>query len=49
MENAVLLNGAKWVGAVVLVIAAAIFIYLGAVLQVYLIAWVVELIGIIFN
>ena len=38
----------KWVGSAVAVPVLAIAIYLGAVLQVYLIAWVVEIIGRIF-
>jgi len=40
---------AKWVGGAVAVPLIAIVLYLGAVFQVYLIAWIVELIGIIFN
>ena len=39
---------AKWVGAAVAVPLIAIVLYLGAVFQVYLIAWIVELIGTIF-
>ncbi len=38
----------KWVGSAVAVVAIAIGLYLGAVFQVYLIAWIVELIGTIF-
>lgn len=39
---------AKWVGSAIAVPLLAIAIYLFAVLQVYIIAWVVWLIGIIF-
>jgi hypothetical protein len=39
---------AKWVGGAVAVPVIAIAIYLGGVFQVYLIAWIVELIGNIF-
>jgi len=39
----------KYVGAAILVPVAAILIYLGGVFSVYLIAWVVALIGIIFT
>jgi Na+(H+)/acetate symporter ActP len=49
MDNPALATAAKWVGAAVFVVVAAIVIYLGAVLSVYVIAWVVELIGIIFD
>jgi hypothetical protein len=49
MESTNLVLAAKWVGAAVFVFVAAVALYLGAVLQVYLIAWVVELIGIIFD
>lgn len=38
----------KWVGSAVAVVVLAIAIYLGAVLQVYVLAWVVEIIGRIF-
>lgn len=38
-------NAAKWVGATVGTIALALVIYLGAVLQVYVLAWVIEIIG----
>ena len=41
-------TAAKWVGSAIAVPALAIAIYLGAVLQVYVIAWVVEIIGRIF-
>jgi hypothetical protein len=40
---------AKWVGGAVAVPVIAIAIYLFGVFNVYLIAWIVELIGIIFN
>lgn len=49
MDNAALITGAKWVGAAVFVLVAAIVIYLGAVFSVYLIAWVIDLIGTIFG
>ncbi len=39
----------KWGGSLVLVAFLAIAIYLGAVLQVYAIAWVVEFIGWLFG
>ncbi len=39
---------AKWVGSAVAVPALAVAIYLGAVVQVYVIAWAVEIIGRIF-
>jgi hypothetical protein len=39
----------KYVGAAILVVIAAILIYLFGVLNVYVIAWIVELIGFIFN
>jgi hypothetical protein len=38
----------KWVGSAIAVPVLAVAIYLGAVLQVYLLAWVVEIIGRIF-
>ncbi len=40
---------AKWVGGAIAVPLIALVLYLGAVFQVYLLAWVVELIGIIFD
>ena len=49
MDNAALLNTAKWVGAAVAVVVIAIGLYLGAVLSVYLLAWIIELIGMIFE
>lgn len=39
----------KWVGSAVAVFLLAIGIYLFGVLNVYIIAWIVDLIGIIFN
>jgi len=39
----------KWVGSAVAIFVIAVGIYLGAVLSVYLIAWIVDLIGIIFD
>jgi hypothetical protein len=38
----------KWVGSAIAVPVLAIAIYLGAVFQVYALAWVVEIIGRIF-
>jgi general stress protein CsbA len=49
VDNATLITGAKWVGAAVAVVVIAIALYLGAVLSVYIIAWVIDLIGIIFD
>jgi hypothetical protein len=43
------LVAAKWVGSAVAVGVIALALYLGAVLQVYLLAWVIELIGKIFG
>ena len=40
---------AKWIGGAIAVPLIAIVLYLGAVLNVYIIAWIVELIGIIFD
>jgi hypothetical protein len=42
-------TAAMWILAAIVVVVLAIIIYLGAVLSVYVIAWVVELIGIIFD
>jgi hypothetical protein len=39
----------KWVGSAVAVAFLAIAIYLGAVFQVYLIAWIVQFIGWLFG
>jgi hypothetical protein len=49
VDNAALITGAKWLGALVAIIVLAIVIYLGAVLSVYVIAWILDLIGIIFD
>jgi hypothetical protein len=50
VENAApLVTAAKWVGAAVAVVAIGIILYLGAVLSVYILAWVLDLIGIIFD
>jgi hypothetical protein len=43
------LVAAKWVGSAVAVAVIALALYLGAVLQVYLLAWVIEVIGNIFG
>ena len=39
---------AKWVGSAIAVPVLAIAIYLGGVLQLYILAWVIALIGNIF-
>jgi hypothetical protein len=39
---------AKWVGSAIFVPVLAIGIYIGAVVQVYLLAWVIDIIGRIF-
>ena len=39
----------KWVGGAIAVPVLAVAIYLAAVFQVYLLAWVVQLIGEIFG
>ena len=49
MDNAALITGAKWIGAVFAIIVISIVIYLGAVLSVYILAWILDLIGIIFD
>ncbi len=49
MDNAALITGAKWVAAVVVIVAVSIVLYLGAVLSVYVLAWILDLIGIIFD
>jgi hypothetical protein len=41
--------GVKWVGAAIAVPVLAILIYLAAVFQVYLLAWVIQVIGDIFG
>lgn len=43
-----MLWSAKYVGAAVAVIGLAIILYLGAVLQVYILGWIVQAIGTIF-
>lgn len=40
---------AKWVGGAIAVPVLAIVIYLAAVFQVYILAWIVQLIGVIFG
>jgi hypothetical protein len=47
--NPTLAATTKWVAAFVGTIALALAIYLGAVLQVYLLAWVIEIIGRVFT
>jgi hypothetical protein len=49
VDNAALITGAKWIGAIVIIIILSIVIYLGAVLSVYILAWILDLIGIIFD
>jgi hypothetical protein len=49
VDNPVLMTGAKWVGAAVAVVVIAVVLYLGAVLSVYAIAWVIDVIGMIFG
>ena len=39
----------KWVGSAVAIFLICVGLYLGAVFSVYLIGWIVELIGIIFD
>jgi hypothetical protein len=39
----------KWVGAVVACFVIGIVLYLGAVFSMYLLGWIVELLGIIFG
>ena len=39
----------KWVGGAIAVPVLAILIYLAAVFQVYILAWVIQLIGNIFG
>jgi len=39
----------KWVGALIAVPLVALGLYIGAVVQVYLLAWVVQIIGTIFG
>lgn len=46
--NTSLMTAGKWIGALILTVILALVIYLGAVLQVYILAWIIELIGTIF-
>lgn len=46
--NTSLMTTGKWIGAFILTIVLALVIYLGAVLQVYILAWIINLIGVIF-
>ena len=39
----------RWIAAIVAVFVIAVVLYLGAVFSVYLLGWIVELIGIIFT
>lgn len=39
---------AKWAGSAVLTVIIALVIYLGAVLHVYVLAWIIALIGWLF-
>lgn len=39
----------KWLGALVACFVIAIVLYLGAALSVYLLGWIIELIGTIFG
>jgi hypothetical protein len=49
MDNAALITGIKWIGAVGAIVVIAFILYLGAVLSVYVLAWILDLIGIIFD
>lgn len=40
---------AKWVGGLIAVPVIAVILYLGAILGVYVLAWIVDLIEIIFT
>jgi hypothetical protein len=40
---------AKWVLAAIIVVVVAVVLYLGAVLSVYVLAWILDLIGLIFD
>ena len=46
--NTSLMTTGKWIGGFILTVILALVIYLGAVLQVYILAWIIELIGTIF-
>lgn len=50
MNNAhpAVLGVGKWVGAAIFIVIACIVIYVGAVISVYLLAWIIDLIGTIF-
>ena len=39
----------KWVGGAIAVPVIALALYLGAVLQVYILAWIVQILGNIFG
>jgi hypothetical protein len=39
----------KWVGGIIAVPVIAVLLYAGAILSVYILAWIVDLIGIIFT
>lgn len=47
--NPAVLWAGKYVGAAIFVVIAMAVIYYGAVLQVYILAWIIDLIGIIFK
>ena len=47
--NPAVKESAKWVAGAIAVFVLAIGIYLAAVLQVYILGWIVQLIGIIFD
>ena len=49
MDHALAAHAVKWLGAIVAVVAIAIVLYLGAVFGVYVLAWIVDLIGVIFD
>jgi hypothetical protein len=49
VDNAALVTGAKWIGAVIVVLAVSAILYFGAVLSIYILGWILELIGIIFE
>lgn len=46
--NPAVLWAGKWVGAAVFLFVACVVIYAGAVFSTYLLAWIVEAIGVIF-
>lgn len=47
--NPAVVTAGKWVASAIAVFVIAIGLYLGAVLSVYVIAWIVDLLGIIFG